>query len=229
MKRDELDSILRQTLDDLRLSRSEKRALGEVLGDLNPSPDDLAMLRSVAFDLARQELRGHENRLVLEWLEEVVKVLHQAAAPTEARIAEAYFTPGDDGPARIVRLIGAARRSLEVCVFTITDDRLSRAVIEAHRRGARVRIITDDDKSFDRGSDIERLGQAGVTIRTDSSEAHMHHKFALIDGRLLLTGSYNWTRGAADENQENFVVVDDPRLVEAYSRTFEDLWRQFGA
>jgi len=55
----------------------------------------------------------------------------------------------------------------------------------------------------------------------------MHHKFALFDGRLLLTGSYNWTRGAADDNHENFVVTDDPHLLRAYAQAFEDLWHQF--
>ncbi len=227
MNRSELEDNLRQTLDDHRLSRSEKRALGEVLADLTPTTRDAALLRSIAFDLAREELRGHENRNVLDWLEEIVKLLSQVAEPSDGKVAEAYFTPGADGPVRIASLVRSARRALDICVFTITDDRIARAVLEAHRRGVRVRIVTDDDKAFDRGSDIERLERAGIEVRTDRSEAHMHHKFALFDNRILLTGSYNWTRSAAGDNQENFVVIDDPNLVKAFARTFEQLWNQF--
>ncbi len=229
MKHDDMDSILRQTLDDRRLSRSEKRALTEVFADEVLSAGDLAWLRSRAFDLVREEFRGHENQLVLGWLEDVVKVIAASApASVEERTAEAWFTPGTDAPSRIVSTIRSTRRTLDVCVFTITDDRLTRALLEAKGRGVALRVITDDDKSFDRGSDIKRLENAGVPVRMDRSASHMHHKFALFDGSKLLTGSYNWTRSAADNNQENFVVVDDPRLISAYSRTFESLWKTFG-
>jgi phosphatidylserine/phosphatidylglycerophosphate/cardiolipin synthase-like enzyme len=53
----------------------------------------------------------------------------------------------------------------------------------------------------------------------------MHHKFALFDQRLLLTGSYNWTRAAAAENEENLIVSDEPKLIAAFTAEFEKLWR----
>lgn len=226
MDEKELDAILRQTLDDARLSRSERRALGEVLAEAGPTAAELAWMRSRAFDIARAELETWRDRLVLDWVEEVTKVLAAAAAPPEPE-AEALFTPGDDAAGRIVALFASAARSVDVCVFTITDDRLSRAVLDAHRRGVAVRIITDDDKAFDAGSDVGRLARAGVEVRTDREVGHMHHKFAIFDARLLLTGSYNWTRSACDENYENLVILAAPRLVADFSRAFEALWRRF--
>jgi phosphatidylserine/phosphatidylglycerophosphate/cardiolipin synthase-like enzyme len=226
MDRTDLGVILRQTLDDLRLSRSERRALGEVLADLSLSTRDAAVLRSLAFDLAREALARHDDRLVLDWLEDVLKTVDLATTMRPEGHAEALFMPGDDGPARIVDLIASAKRSVDVCVFTITDDRISRALLDAHRRGVRVRIVTDHEKTLDRGSDVAWLERAGVSVRTEMSLVHMHHKFAVFDGGVLLTGSYNWTRGAAEDNLENFVVTDDARLVQAFARTFGDLWRQ---
>jgi phosphatidylserine/phosphatidylglycerophosphate/cardiolipin synthase-like enzyme len=226
MDQAELDAILKQTLDDARLSRSERRALGEVLADASPTQADLAWMRSRVFELARAELEGRQNHLVLDWVEDVVKVLAGAATPPTT-VAEACFTPGDDAAARIAGLFASATRSVEACVFTITDDRLSRAILDAHRRGVIVRIITDDDKAFDQGSDVERLVRAGVQVRTDRAASHMHHKFAVFDGRLLLTGSYNWTRSACEDNHENFVVLDTPTLVASFSRAFEALWKEF--
>ena len=229
MDRVEMEEILRQTLADTRMTRTERRALSEVLIDEDVSSDELAWIRSRAFDLAREHVEAHQDRLVLDWLEELVRVITSVSSSrSRPEHAEAYFTPGADGPARIVDLLDGARRSVEICVFTITDNRLAQAIESAHRRRVAVRIITDDDKALDRGSDVDRLHDVGVPVRTDRSEHHMHHKFAIFDNELLLTGSYNWTRSAAGENQENFIVIEEPRLISAFSRTFEALWERFG-
>jgi mitochondrial cardiolipin hydrolase len=144
------------------------------------------------------------------------------------RIAEAWFSPHDDCPGRIINLFAESRSHADVCVFTITDDRISDALLAAHARGVRIRIISDNDKAHDCGSDIERFAAAGVAVRVDLTPFHMHHKFAIFDGQLLLHGSFNWTRGAARDNQENIVVTDEPRLIAAFGREFEQLWERFG-
>jgi phosphatidylserine/phosphatidylglycerophosphate/cardiolipin synthase-like enzyme len=69
--------------------------------------------------------------------------------------------------------------------------------------------------------------RAGVAVAVDRSPAHMHHKFAVFDRRILLSGSYNWTRGAADSNSENILVTGDPWLVRAYQAEFDGLWQAF--
>jgi phosphatidylserine/phosphatidylglycerophosphate/cardiolipin synthase-like enzyme len=52
----------------------------------------------------------------------------------------------------------------------------------------------------------------------------MHHKFAIFDGELLLNGSYNWTRSAAEHNQENFTVTNDPAVVRRFAEAFARMW-----
>ena len=61
----------------------------------------------------------------------------------------------------------------------------------------------------------------------DNTPNHMHHKFALIDQRVLVNGSFNWTRSATEYNQENILVTDEQGLVAAYLREFESLWEEF--
>ena len=56
----------------------------------------------------------------------------------------------------------------------------------------------------------------------------MHHKFAVFDRKVLLTGSYNWTRSAASENQENLIVTEAPGLVRSFAAEFDKLWAAFG-
>jgi mitochondrial cardiolipin hydrolase len=164
---------------------------------------------------------------VIDWLEDVVQAIREpgeAAAGHGHGLAEAHFSPGDDCRQAIVQLLRHASRTADICVFTITDDRLAVEILDAHRRGVQVRIIADNSKADDLGSDVGRLEQAGIPVRLDRSPFHMHHKFAILDGARLLTGSYNWTRGAASDNEENLVVSDDVRLVSPFAATFAHLW-----
>ena len=122
-----------------------------------------------------------------------------------------------------------------MCVFTVTDDRISRAILDAHRRGVKVRIISDNDKQHDAGSDLQKFRAAGIAVKVDDQRGsaepglngHMHHKFAIFDGARLLNGSYNWTRGAADVNFENVVDTADATLITAFTAEFERLWKRF--
>ena len=77
----------------------------------------------------------------------------------------------------------------------------------------KLRIITDNEKAYDAGSDVTRFQDAKIPLRVDDTPFHMHHKFAVFDREILLTGSYNWTRSAARYNEENLIVTEDPRLV----------------
>ena len=219
-----IEQLLTQTLADYRLSRGERRVLKSVLDEHGVTDEGLAWIRQRAFQLAREALIDAEAQRVLVWLEEVIKVL-QPTPPQRVEPAQAYFSPADNCARQIIHLLRGARRSVDICVFTITDDRVSEAILESHRRGVAVRIITDDDKSHDPGSDIKRLREAGIPVRMDQSEFHMHHKFAIVDKTSLLTGSYNWTRGAG-RNMENLIVSRDRLVVQDFGEAFEQLWQQ---
>ena len=140
-------------------------------------------------------------------------------APTEA-----FFSPGTGPLDRIVARFNGCRRTADVCVFTVTDDRITRALLAAHQRGVAVRLISDDDKAHDLGSDVAQIAAAGVPVRVDRTPFHMHHKYALFDGARLLTGSYNWTRGAAEQNEENLLDTGEPAVLAAFARHFAGLW-----
>ena len=226
----EFEQLLVRTFDDRQLSRGERRVLGEVLAERAPTPPQLALLRSRAFALAREAASTPAARQTVEWLEEIVKTLAPVSQPERApEPCSVYFSPGEECPRKIVDLFGRARVSVDICVFTITDDRICEAILAAHKRGVGMRIITDNDKACDPGSDVDRLCQGGLAVCIDRSDFHMHHKFAIFDARVLLTGSYNWTRGAARDNEENFLVTSDPELRGPYAAQFDKLWRKLSA
>ncbi|MEL6107167.1 MAG: phospholipase D-like domain-containing protein [Planctomycetota bacterium] len=221
----ELADKLRQTLEDHRLSRGERRVLAEIFEETLKDERERAIARHQAFELARKELSDSPNANVIEWLEDVNKLL---LPPSEQRssASEAHFSPSDHCVSRIIRLFEQSQKSADICVFTITDDRIKDAILRADKRGIAIRVISDNHKATDLGSDVDELRRRGVPVRVDQTEYHMHHKFAIFDDRELLTGSYNWTRSAAAHNEENFVITGDPGLVRSFQDEFDKLWKQ---
>ena len=227
MRQPELESWLSASLEDFKLSQSEALALRDILPRL--ADDDVAFVRNRAFQLAREPVRaGGDNAVAaLLWLEKLSKVIDNFRQTETSSIAEAHFSPGEDCRRQLLDLLVSARTSIDISVFTISDDRLVDAILTAHKRDVYVRVITDDDKARDQGSDIYYLIDQGLPVRMDSSQSHMHHKFSVIDKKILVNGSFNWTRSATDYNQENILVTDEPKLVSAYVMEFESLWQAF--
>lgn len=93
--------------------------------------------------------------------------------------------------------------------------------------GVKVRIITDDDCSLQKGSDIAEFHQAGIPVRMDNSPAHMHHKFCILDSTCMIDGSFNWTRQAHQKNKENVIIFADRDLVKSFETEFEKMWQEY--
>lgn len=240
MNPSDAERVLAQSLADHKLSGGERQALADWLTRNADTSQDRGVVRHLAFDLARRAAADPQAVAVLDWLEDVVKVVVPVRpAEVEPRAggvpSDVCFSPGAGCRQLIERRLAEARRSADLCVFTITDDRISRAVLAAHARGVRVRLISDEMKSDDRGSDVDQFAAAGVPVKLTSpvgrdgrgEPGHMHHKFAVLDGTRLLNGSYNWTRGAADVNYENLVDTTEPGLVAAFAAEFERLWARY--
>jgi len=226
MRLKELEIQLRETLEDVKLSSDEKVELRELTPLL--SKDERRFLRNKGFALAREYIDADSSQTfkVLKWLEQVVKTLDSGAVENTIE-SSAHFSPGDECRRKIIDLCHQAKQSIDICVFTISDDTLSEAIYKAHKRGIDVRIITDNDKSDDLGSDVDDMILKGVSIRKDHSPNHMHHKFAVFDKAILLNGSFNWTRSASRYNQENIVVSGEAAIVDEFQRKFEALWLLF--
>ncbi|NVO32621.1 phospholipase D-like domain-containing protein [Hymenobacter lapidiphilus] len=237
----ELLNQFRQAFADVNLSAVEADELRERLADFQQQHGNLEALRRQLFGLAKNHFNTFKDKAVIEWLETASALLpahaeeplaaattRQTALPaaTSSEAVRVYFSPHDDCVAAIQDFIRQARQTLDVCVFTVADNRLSDELVAAHKRGVRVRLLTDNEKLFDRGSDVRALHTAGLAVHVDESRNHMHHKFALSDNKMVLTGSYNWTRSAAELNLENLLISPEQALVAAYAAEFARLWAE---
>lgn len=219
----EIIEQLLQSIDDEVLSRSEKKSLKNLIGDQPLDQDQLNFLRSKIYDIALEKATTENYAAILGWVKNANSLL---LPRSDHNKSGAFFSPGEACRNIILNQIMYAEHKIDICVFTISDDRITSSIVDAHRRGRRVRIITDNDKALDMGSDIARLAKHGVTIKMDSTPDHMHHKFMIVDDNALITGSYNWTLSAAKYNHENVVLTTDGKLVKSFLNEFGNLWSQ---
>nr|XP_028562772.1 mitochondrial cardiolipin hydrolase [Podarcis muralis] len=134
---------------------------------------------------------------------------------------------GESALGRLLARVLSARRSLDLCVFAFSNPQLGRAVCLLHQRGVHVRVVTDTDYMALKGSRIGELRRAGIQVRHDQDSGYMHHKFAIIDKKMLITGSLNWTTQAIQNNRENLLVVEDRDCVNLFLAEFERIWEDY--
>ena len=160
-----------------------------------------------------------------KWLGKAEKQPVTRPAPLPTNVThKVFFSPGEECMRAIIQALGNARQTADICVFTISDDRISKEIIACAKKGIKVRIITDNEKLYDTGSDIMSFEQAGIPVKIDMTEHHMHHKYMVVDGKKILTGSYNWTRSAALNNHENLIMIEDTRVATHFQDNFNTLW-----
>jgi cardiolipin hydrolase len=220
-------NFIKDSFQTKEFSSSDRQALKKLISVKQPSAHELNVLRSELFGLIENQSNSADVVKLVNWIEGINKCLLPKQEDVKTPENRCYFSPGDDCENAIVSCIRNAKHSVKICVFTISENVISDAIVKAHKKGISVKIITDNDKLNDMGSDIRMLSKAGVRTRIDQSASHMHHKFCLVDKEVLLTGSYNWTKSAADRNQENILVTEDPKMVKSYLSEFEKLWDLF--
>jgi mitochondrial cardiolipin hydrolase len=226
-KMDQIIAQLRQSLEDDFLSKPERKTLDVALRNERLDKSQLNALRSKVFELASEKVNDKNYRFIVDWIKDVSNTL--ASYPNTMDKSYSYFSPGETCRNAIIQQLNEAKKQLKICVFTISDDAITESILKAHRRGVSVMVLTDNDKSFDLGSDIQQISRAGIEVKMDRTTDHMHHKFMIIDGSALLTGSYNWTRSAARVNHENIIVTREDGMVKSFLREFDKLWGEMSA
>jgi len=124
--------------------------------------------------------------------------------------------------------IDRAQRSIDVAAYEFNLESVTSALIRAHRRGVRVRMVTDSDNvELDQPLD---LIDAGIPVVEDGRSAIMHNKFVVIDGQITWTGSWNLTDNCTYRNNNNALRIISPELAANYRAEFDEMFeeQQFG-
>jgi mitochondrial cardiolipin hydrolase len=140
----------------------------------------------------------------------------------------ALFTSRTSIASIIEELLGEARLSVDAALYRLTNPRLVRALEQAHHRGLRVRLLVDQMKYKETPATQELLAEIPIPFRTLTGRkgegSKMHHKFAILDRKVILAGSYNWTLESERENYDDLLVLREPALVLEFQQEFDRLW-----
>lgn len=150
---------------------------------------------------------------------------------TDYEPIRAYFTggAGQNPAAALVEAVNSAQVSVYIAIYNFSLDDLTTALINAHRRGVDVRMVMESDNL--QGEDEDALERAGIGIRGDDEPGLMHHKFVVIDGYEVWTGSMNFTAQSAQADANNLVRINSSRLAQTYTAVFNAMFEdgKFGA
>jgi len=128
-----------------------------------------------------------------------------------------------------VALIDAAESSVALAAFDFELTSIASALANAADRGVEVRLVTDSDYAGEAGP--RALRAAGIPVVLDDRDALMHNKFAVIDGEVVWTGSWNLTQNGTIRNNNNVVVIESAKMARNFTDEFEEMFTdgEFGA
>ncbi|MHC4600533.1 MAG: phospholipase D-like domain-containing protein [Planctomycetota bacterium] len=158
----------------------------------------------------------------------VLATLPRAEGRGKGPVIRAYFSPKGGVLDAVVNEIRRSNRRLDVGLYMLTAPKLAWEIVAAHQRGVEVRVILDE-RMTERWSELKTLKKHKVPTwlfhlkqgRNAPSPPQFHHKFAVVDGETVITGSFNWTVTADQRNHENLLVVRDKDLATKYTEAFE--------
>jgi len=164
-------------------------------------------------------------------------IVFSSGAAWADMVVQACFSPQGKCAAHIMCELEQAKGELLIAVYAFTSDELAGAVVQAKKRGVAVQVIVD--REFDARNEsskgkflegqkipVRRLSGAKLNAR-EKETGLMHQKFAVIDRKIVFTGSYNWTHSADSLNDENLLLFRDAGpLAEEYRKIFLRLWER---
>ena len=131
------------------------------------------------------------------------------------------FSPHGGCTEAVVENLNHATNSVLVQAYSFTSTPIAKALVDAKKRGVMVQVILDKSQRTASYSSADFVAHAGIPTFIDSQHAIAHNKIMVIDGKTVLTGSFNFTKAAESSNAENLLVIQDAKLAKEYSANWK--------
>jgi phosphatidylserine/phosphatidylglycerophosphate/cardiolipin synthase-like enzyme len=139
-------------------------------------------------------------------------------------LIEVYFSPDDQVSEHINQLVKNAQQSIYFMAYSFTANNLGDALIERLKAGIIVEGVMDGGQiDSNTGTEFDPFLLAGVKVFRVENEGLMHHKVIIIDRKIVITGSYNFSMSAEKTNDENVIVIHSQQIAEKYLEEFETI------
>ncbi len=131
------------------------------------------------------------------------------------------FTPEYWAASVIVDYLEQAQTSIYFMAFSFTHDSIGKAMMERFKAGVEVRGVFETRGADTRYSEYNAMRDAGIPVMTDHNKWALHHKVIIIDGKTVVTGSFNFSKNASRTNDENVLFIDgNPEIAALYTEEF---------
>jgi len=134
---------------------------------------------------------------------------------------QVFFSPKGGCTEAVVENVGKAKSTILVQAYSFTSAPIAKALVDAAKRGVKVQVILDKSQRTEKYSDADFLLHEGVPTFIDAKHAIAHNKIIIIDSHTVLTGSFNFTKAAEEDNAENLLVIDDAALAKKYTENWQ--------
>jgi len=145
----------------------------------------------------------------------------ETQTPSGASTIGVYFSPLGGCTDAVVRELQGAKESVLVQAYSFTSVPIAKALLEAHERGVKVQVILDRSQRTEKYSSATFLKNSGIPTFIDAAHAIAHNKVMVIDGQIILTGSFNFTKAAEESNADNLLVIRDAELAGTYTTNWD--------
>ena len=160
-----------------------------------------------------------KRRIIILILTSVLFLFFYSPSFAEIRI---FFSPKGGMAEEIIKQIDNAQEY--IAIYSFTYEPITEAIIRAKNKRVRIRILMDKGQSQGKYSKYKFLLDNGIVVIQGRHAGIMHNKIAIIDGRILFTGSYNWSKSAEERNEENLLEsIDEEEIIEIYQERLDFL------
>ncbi|HEY5730206.1 MAG TPA: phospholipase D-like domain-containing protein [Anaerolineales bacterium] len=138
---------------------------------------------------------------------------------------ETYFSPDDHVLTAIYNLLSEADESIYFLAFSFTSNELGGIVREQAEAGLDIKGVMDREQvASNTGTEYDPFRQAGLDVRIDGIDGQMHHKVFIVDGKIVVLGSYNFSKAAEERNDENILIIYNEKIAEFFIQEFERVY-----
>jgi phosphatidylserine/phosphatidylglycerophosphate/cardiolipin synthase-like enzyme len=147
----------------------------------------------------------------------------EAAPAIPNPVVSVYFSPNGGCTEAIVGALNTAKTSILVQAYSFTSAPIAKALVDAYKRHVDVQVILDKSQRTERYSGATFLANESIPVFIDAAHKIAHNKVMVVDGKTVITGSFNFTKAAEEGNAENLLVISNaPELAERYTANWKE-------
>lgn len=154
------------------------------------------------------------------------KIPHPTITLADGTQVENYFATHDEPAQQVIRTLSKAKKSIHFLAFSFTHDGIGQAMLDKVKLGVEVQGVFEKSQSTNSHTEYNRMKQAGLKVYQDGNSRNMHHKVIVIDGEIVICGSFNFSKSADESNDENLLIIHSPAVAKRFEQEFQKVMTQ---